>query len=91
LKKAYRKLALKFHPDKNNSPSATEAFKKINRAYACLSDPDKKRVYDHHGTEDVPGMQHPGGMYNNFGDEWAQQFFREFFGGDDVFFNFVNV
>ena len=39
LKKAYRKKALKVHPDKNNSPLASEAFKKINSAMACLSDP----------------------------------------------------
>ena len=39
LKKAYRKKALKVHPDKNNSPQADEAFKKINAAMACLSDP----------------------------------------------------
>ena len=46
LKKAYRKKALKVHPDKNNSPQADEAFKKINAAMACLSDPQKRRVYD---------------------------------------------
>ena len=39
LKKAYRKKALKVHPDKNNSPQADEAFKKINAAMACLNDP----------------------------------------------------
>ena len=46
LKKAYKKKALKLHPDKNNAPQADEAFKKINAAMACLSDPDKRRVYD---------------------------------------------
>ena len=46
IKKAYRKLALKFHPDKNSAPQSTEAFKKISQAFACLSNADKKRMYD---------------------------------------------
>ena len=46
LKKAYKKKCLKVHPDKNASPEADEAFKKINAAMACLNDPDKRRVYN---------------------------------------------
>ena len=46
IKKAYRKKCLKVHPDKNNSPSADEAFKKINQAMTVLSDPKKRRKYD---------------------------------------------
>jgi curved DNA-binding protein CbpA len=46
IKKAYKKLALKFHPDKNRAPNATDAFKKISTAFACLSNPDKRRIYD---------------------------------------------
>ncbi|GAQ85222.1 hypothetical protein KFL_002250020 [Klebsormidium nitens] len=53
IKSAYRKLALKFHPDKNDSPEATESFKEVATAYAILSDPDKKRQYDAHGYDGV--------------------------------------
>ncbi|XP_038600044.1 dnaJ homolog subfamily B member 12 isoform X2 [Tachyglossus aculeatus] len=51
LKKAYRKLALKFHPDKNRAPGATEAFKAIGTAYGVLSNPEKRKQYDQFGDE----------------------------------------
>ena len=43
LKRAYKKKCLKVHPDKNTSPEADEAFKKLNAAMSCLSDPAKRR------------------------------------------------
>jgi DnaJ family protein B protein 12 len=51
LKKAYKKLALQFHPDKNKAPGATDAFKAIGKAFAVLSDTEKRRQYDNYGPE----------------------------------------
>ncbi|MEQ2182269.1 hypothetical protein GOODEAATRI_020591, partial [Goodea atripinnis] len=51
IKKAYRKMALKFHPDKNSDPDAEEKFKEIAEAYEILTDPQKRSIYDHFGEE----------------------------------------
>ncbi|XP_046674830.1 dnaJ homolog subfamily C member 5 isoform X2 [Homalodisca vitripennis] len=51
IKKTYRKLALKYHPDKNpNNPEAAEKFKDVNRAHAILSDLTKRNIYDNYGS-----------------------------------------
>lgn len=49
IKRAYRKMALQWHPDRNKDSSANEKFKEINKAYEVLSDPKKKEVYDQYG------------------------------------------
>ena len=51
LKKAYKKLALQFHPDKNKAPGTTDAFKAIGKALAILSDTQKRKNYDDYGPE----------------------------------------
>ncbi|XP_068928389.1 dnaJ homolog subfamily C member 5G [Petaurus breviceps papuanus] len=51
IRKAYRKLALKYHPDKNpGDPNAAERFKEINAAHAILADPDQRQIYNMYGT-----------------------------------------
>ncbi len=66
IKSAYRKLALKYHPDKNPGNSeAEETFKQINEAYAVLSDPQKRARYDQYGSAD-PGVQYTGDIFDIF-------------------------
>ncbi len=59
IKRAYRKLALQYHPDRNKSSGAEERFKEISEAYAVLSDDEKRRVYDMYGHEGVSGRYTP--------------------------------
>lgn len=55
IKKAYRRLVLQYHPDRNKSPDAEERFKEISEAYAVLSDDEKRRVYDMYGHAGLSG------------------------------------
>lgn len=68
MKKAYRKLALQWHPDRNKSPEANEKFKEINEAYEVLSDAKKKETYDQfgHAAFEQGGMG-AGGPFGGFG------------------------
>ncbi|PWY82827.1 mitochondrial protein import protein MAS5 [Aspergillus heteromorphus CBS 117.55] len=75
LKTAYKKGALKYHPDKNtNNPEAAEKFKELSHAYETLSDPQKRSLYDQLGEE---GLEH-GGAGGGMG---AEDLFAQFFGG----------
>ncbi len=79
LKKAYRKLAMKYHPDKNpDDKEAEQKFKEINEAYEILSDEEKRSMYDRYGHDGVnPNMG--GGGFSGFGG--FEDIISEFFGG----------
>ena len=88
IKKAYRKLAMKYHPDQNpGDKTAEEKFKEINEAYEVLSDADKKARYDQYGFAGVDPNFNPnagfggfgGGGFSGFGD--FSDIFGDFFGG----------
>lgn len=94
LKKAYRKLALKWHPDRCQEEGAKEKFQKIAEAYEVLSDKDKRVVYDQYGEEGLRAGagQGPSGMpsgstfrFSTGGAGWvprdASEVFQQFFGG----------
>jgi len=90
IKKAYKKLAMEFHPDRNKSKEAEEKFKEISEAYAVLSDSEKKKTYDnygHAGFDQKYRTQEDIFRGANFDD-----IFRDIFGdsgfGDDIFSSF---
>ncbi|VVB12852.1 unnamed protein product [Arabis nemorensis] len=84
LKKAYRKLAMKWHPDKNpNSKKEAEAkFKQISEAYDVLSDPQKREIYEQYGEEGLKSQAPPpdAGASFGFNPRSADDIFSEFFG-----------
>jgi len=87
IKRAYRRLVLKYHPDRNKSKEAEEKFKEINEAYAVLSDPEKRRQYDAMGaafherytTEDIFRGFDIGDLFKDLGFD-TEDFFSYIFG-----------
>ncbi len=96
IKKAYRKLAVKYHPDKNpNNKQAEESFKEATEAYEVLGDEKRRRIYDQFGHEGVASSA--GGfhgfrsatdfedLFGGFSDIFGSDFFESFFGFGDIF------
>lgn len=95
IKKAYRKKALQFHPDKNPGDSdAEKRFKEISEAYEVLSDEKKRQIYDRHGKAGLSGAGVPPGGFASmdealrtfmgaFGGAGADSIFESFFGGGE--------
>ena len=85
IKKAFRKMAMKYHPDRNpDNKEAEEKFKEVNEAYAVLSDPDKKSKYDrfgHAGVDPNAGFGGGAGGFDGFGGFDFSDIFDMFGGG----------
>jgi curved DNA-binding protein len=81
IKKAYRKLARKYHPDINKDPKAQEKFKEINGAYEVLSDPEKKAKYDQFGDQMFGGQNFSDFARSQGGDIDLEEILRAMFGG----------
>uniref|UniRef100_A0A3P8X5Y9 DnaJ heat shock protein family (Hsp40) member B6a n=1 Tax=Cynoglossus semilaevis TaxID=244447 RepID=A0A3P8X5Y9_CYNSE len=91
IKKAYRKLALRWHPDKNpeNKEEAEKKFKELSEAYEVLSDANKRTIYDQYGKEGLTGSNRGRDHFHeHFTFRNPEDVFREFFGGSDPFAHF---
>jgi molecular chaperone DnaJ len=87
VKKAYRKLAVKFHPDKNpGDHEAEDKFKELGEAYEALSDADKRAAYDRYGHQAFNGGGGGGGGFHDPMDLFSQVFGGAFGGGFEEFF-----
>lgn len=83
IKKAYRKLAMEYHPDRNSAPDAEDRFREVTEAYEVLRDPQKRSLYDQYGEAGIrrgAGGGEPFSGFGNFADAF-EVFMREFGGG----------
>ncbi|XP_071723434.1 chaperone protein dnaJ 49 [Rutidosis leptorrhynchoides] len=96
IRKAYRKMSLKVHPDKNKAPGSEEAFKKVCKAFKCLSDQDSRRQYDQVGLVDEfesdmqqnyrPRRRRRRTTHDFYEDDFdPDEIFRSFFGRSEMY------
>lgn len=85
IKKAYRKLARKYHPDVNKDPQAEDKFKEINAAYEVLSNPEKKQQYDQHGDSMFGGQNFHDFARGQGSNVDLDEILRQMFGGGGGF------
>lgn len=82
IKKAYKRLVMKYHPDRNrDNKEAQERLKEVNRAYDVLSDNEKRRIYDHHGHEGLRAAASGGGFGGASPEDLFGDIFGSIFGG----------
>ncbi|MBT4524536.1 MAG: molecular chaperone DnaJ [Phycisphaerae bacterium] len=82
IKRSYRRLAMKYHPDRNpDNADAEKSFKECAEAYEVLSDPQKKQIYDQYGHEGLRGRGHAGHDFNSMNVEDIFSMFNDILGG----------
>lgn len=77
IKKTYRKLALKYHPDRNKEAGAEEKFKEISEAYAVLSDSEKRSQYDRFGHAGIDGQYSAEDIFRGGGLQRFRRYIRD--------------
>src|SRR5512136_1944464 len=85
IKGAYRKLAMKYHPDRSEEPGAEERFKEISEAYAVLSDPEKRQKYDQFGHAGINSQYSQEDLFRGVNFEDLLRGFGGGGGGDSIF------
>ncbi|MCO5548222.1 hypothetical protein L7F22_062493 [Adiantum nelumboides] len=87
IRKAYRKVSLKVHPDKNKAPGADEAFKAVSKAFACLNEPELRQKYDQYGPEEANDVAQHRGPFHRHRNGFV---YEDMFDPNEIFNAFFN-